>query len=277
MRPKTIFKGEGLPPSFIHAKRSGTGKKLEKESSPVSRDLAIAIGNDIISQIRVIDAGVRVSFAGSIRREIDQVHDIDILVSPHSEKVQTMLSTWQGTDLLWAGPDKVSFLISIGDIIVGPSTKIQVDVRFIKPESWGPALQYFTGSREHNISLRSIAKRRNQILNEHGLFDLLGKRLDDETEGGVYKALGLRWLPPKYRNDYIKRTPKPSWCIEHQTFDWCKRSRLLARKSDERKDAGNPGAPELAAPEVPLKGGVSLKSPNVIAPLSSDKAAPKEV
>jgi hypothetical protein len=268
MRPKTIFKGEGLPPSIIHAKRLGTGKKIEKESQPIPRDLAISIGNDIISAIRVTDHEVRVSFAGSIRREVEQVHDIDILVSPFSEKVRDLITMWTNTDLLWGGNEKVSILMPTGDLI---GSKIQVDVRFIQPESWGPALQYFTGSREHNISLRSIAKRRNQVLNEHGLFDLLGKRLDDGTEGGVYKALLLRWLPPKYRNGYIERTPRPTWCIDHQIKDWCKRSRLLARKSVKRKDAGNPGAPGPANREVPPKGGISLKSPDVIMQYGQDK------
>ncbi len=246
------------------------------------------IGNDLIAVIRAkADDELRVSFAGSIRREVEQVHDIDILVSPFNEKVREAMEHYG--ELLWSGNEKVSFLINYslrewkdmndgtGEHLEDVQAKIQADIRFIKPESWGPALQYFTGSREHNISLRSIAKRRNQVLNEHGLFDLLGKRLDDGTEGGVYKALLLRWLPPKYRNGYIERTPRPTWCIEHQIKAWCKRSRLLARKSDERKDAGNPGAPGPANREVPLKGGVSLKSPNVIAPLSSDKAAPKEV
>ncbi len=297
-RPKTIFKGEGFAPMFIKKQNKKTGK-IEKDSEPIYREQALAIGNEIIASIRNADRNVRVSFAGSIRRESALIHDIDILVSPFSKSIQDLISMWENSDILWSGTDKISTIIETGILT---HSKIQIDIRFVPPQSWGPALQYFTGSREHNISLRSIAKHRNLTLNENGLFDLLGKRLDDGTEGGIYKALGLRWLPPKYRNEYIHRQPKPSWCIDHQIKDFCKRERhllkkgasktsdLFIRKDANRTEAGTPGAPRPSNAVEPLcesgssengesarsgflapTGGTSLKNPNVLTDIAQDK------
>lgn len=207
-------------------KRTGIHTPRPKEES-IPRDLAIAIGNDLIASIREIDHNVRVSFAGSIRRELEQVHDIDILVSPYSKDVQKIVETWG--EVLWTGPDKISLLQSWQDFEdpKNLTRHIQVDIRFISPESWGPALQYFTGSREHNIRIRAIAKQKKMILNEKGVFDKGGRRIDNNTEGNVYTSIGLRWFPPRYRNETFNREPKPTWCIEHQIKDFCKRQRRL--------------------------------------------------
>ncbi len=80
---------------------------------------------------------------------------------------------------------------------------LQVDVRVIPPESFGAALQYFTGSREHNVALRQRALRMGLTLNEYGLFTVEGeRRVAGETEEGVYEALGLAWIPPELRENH---------------------------------------------------------------------------
>ena len=179
-------------------KQLGTKLPRPKEQS-IPREIAEHIALDIISWVRHADATVRASIAGSIRRQQENAHDIDILVSPASDSVREKIATLG--EVLWNGPDKISIIAEVGDLL---GTKIQVDIRFVRTESWGPALQYFTGSKEHNISLRRIAKSNGLSLNENGLWDSQGHRVDDGTEGSIYKSMGLRWLPPKYRNGYIK-------------------------------------------------------------------------
>jgi len=175
-------------------KETGT-KLLRPKSITITNEQATEIAKDFMLEIYESDRTVRKSIAGSLRRNANTVHDIDILISPHSETVRSHLSMLG--HILWNGPDKLSILYS--------TTQIQVDFRFIEPDHWGPALQYFTGSREHNISLRSIAKSRGWHLSEKGLFDGVGKRLDDNTESSIYQNLDLRWLPPPYRNHAIGR------------------------------------------------------------------------
>lgn len=143
----------------------------------------------------------RIQVAGSLRRERARVHDVDILCIGPSDRITAALVRL--APAIWAGPDKASFMWPMPD---GPA--IQVDVRFIAPESWGACLQHFTGSFEHNVSLRRIAMQRGLKANEYGIFrDTI--RIDDGTEAGYYRALGLRWLPPRFRNGYIRRKAHP--------------------------------------------------------------------
>jgi DNA polymerase (family 10) len=79
---------------------------------------------------------------------------------------------------------------------------IQVDLRALPAESFGAALQYFTGNKDHNVALRQRAQKRGLTLNEYGLFKLEGNdRVAGETEEGVYEALGLAWIPPEMREN----------------------------------------------------------------------------
>ena len=127
--------------------------------------------------------------AGSLRRGAEMVHDVDVLVCRNSHI---------------SGPDMIHEMVPFGD-----GRMIQVDIRFIRSDSWGPALQYFTGSWKHNVSVRRIAKQRGLIANEYGVFRLSdNKRVDDGTEWGFYQAIGLRWLPPEYRNGFIGGSKK---------------------------------------------------------------------
>ncbi len=91
------------------------------------------------------------------------------------------------------GEEKLSFIVKSG---------IQVDVRFIADDAWGAALLHFTGSKEHNIRLRQLAKERNLKLNEYGLFSIDGKRVDScNNEKCMYNQLGLPFIPPEMRED----------------------------------------------------------------------------
>ena len=81
---------------------------------------------------------------------------------------------------------------------------VQVDVRVVPPESFGAAIQYFTGSKEHNVKLRERAIKMGLKVNEWGVYKVAGgkeEKIAGETEEGVYGALGLAWMPPEMRED----------------------------------------------------------------------------
>jgi len=81
-------------------------------------------------------------------------------------------------------------------------TRLQVDLRVVPPEAYGAAIQYFTGSKEHNIKLRTITVKKGYKLNEYGLFERgTDRRVSGEKEEGIYEVLGLEWMEPELRED----------------------------------------------------------------------------
>ena len=138
--------------------------------------------------------GVRkVETAGSLRRMRETVGDLDLLVAADagSPVMERFASYEEVKEVLASGPTRGTVILKAG---------IQVDVRVIPQESYGAALQYFTGSKAHNIALRRIAQDKGYKLNEYGVFKG-ERRVAGETEESVYKALGLRWIPPELRED----------------------------------------------------------------------------
>ena len=135
----------------------------------------------------------KVTAAGSLRRGRETVGDLDLLVTGPGahQAAEHFLSFPNIAAVLARGEDKVSVKLS---------NDMQVDVRLVTPESFGAALQYFTGSKEHNVALRDRAKRHGWKLNEYGLFEgerLLGSRTEEE----IYEELGLAWVPPELREN----------------------------------------------------------------------------
>ncbi|GAG15147.1 unnamed protein product, partial [marine sediment metagenome] len=137
----------------------------------------------------------RIEPAGSLRRMKETVRDIDILVT--SKKAKKIMDFFvklpQVQDVLAHGPTKSSVFTKFG---------IQVDVRVVSPASFGAALMYFTGSKEHNIKLRELAIKKGYKLNEYGLFRKKGnKKIRAREERDIYKALGLSFIPPQLREE----------------------------------------------------------------------------
>ena len=138
--------------------------------------------------------GVRqVIIAGSYRRRRDTVGDLDFLVDAedHEAVMNAFVKHEDVADIITQGPTKSS--IRLG-------SNLQVDLRTLPPESFGAGLQYFTGSVDHNVRLRSIAIKKKLRLNEYGLFKG-EKKIAGEDEEGIYKALGLQLVPPELRED----------------------------------------------------------------------------
>jgi DNA polymerase (family 10) len=138
----------------------------------------------------------RIAFAGSLRRMKETVHDVDILVAASAKRAPDIMKEFVNLGpvarVLAHGETKSSILLA---------DDLQVDLRVVAGESWGAALTYFTGSKQHNIRLRERAIRKGLKLNEYALEDANGKVVASETEESVYAALGLAWVPPVLRED----------------------------------------------------------------------------
>ncbi|NML39903.1 DNA polymerase/3'-5' exonuclease PolX [Chitinophaga sp. G-6-1-13] len=159
---------------------------------------ALKGGNEILDAIRHLPEVKKAELAGSLRRGKEIVADIDIVVMATAEDRQRLATKItklpQVAGILAAGDTKVSVRLA--------ASQAQVDVRIVTAEAYGAALLYFTGSREHNIRLRTIAREKGWKLNEYGLFDLkTEKYLAGKTEADMYKWLGLQYIPPELREE----------------------------------------------------------------------------
>ena len=135
----------------------------------------------------------KISLAGSIRRRKETVGDVDILaVSSNAKEIMDIFTSMKKVEKVLAKGETKSSVRLYGGI--------QVDLRIVAPESFGSALQYFTGSKEHNIELRKIAIKKGYKLNEYGLF-MGEKRIAGKNEEEVYEALGMQWIPPELREN----------------------------------------------------------------------------
>jgi DNA polymerase (family X) len=139
----------------------------------------------------------RIEFAGSFRRGRDTVGDLDLLVEADAAKAPAVIEAFteygRVRDVLAKGSTGSRVLLSTG---------MQVDLRVVPRESFGAALVYFTGSKEHNIALRSIALKKGLTLNEYALAQKAdNKPVEGATEEGIYKRLGLHWVPPEVREN----------------------------------------------------------------------------
>ncbi len=158
----------------------------------------------IMPQVREIEArlakgpGVqKVTVAGSVRRQKETIGDVDILVV--SKMPKTIMDYFVGM------PEVVS-VIAHGEtkssVKVRPG--VNVDLRVVPAESYGAALNYFTGSKDHNVALRKLAVAKGWKLNEYGLFDVKGgreKMIAGKTEEEVYRAFGMDYIEPELREN----------------------------------------------------------------------------
>lgn len=180
----------------------GFGEKLEKkilEGIEIARQrqhrfllgFVLPEANAIMEELKPYVE--KISLAGSIRRRKETIGDVDILaVSSQPEKVMDIFTSMKRVEKVLAkGITKSSVRLHGG---------IQVDLRIVGKESFGSALQYFTGSKEHNIEVRKIAIKLGYKLNEYGLFKGF-ERIAGRDEKEVYKALGMQWIPPELREN----------------------------------------------------------------------------
>ena len=154
---------------------------------------AMLAAERIENALRKLKVIKKLEIAGSTRRRRETIGDLDILVvATDPEVVMAAFVKSDGVSTIQAqGPTKSSVRLDSG---------LQVDLRVLPDDSFGAGLQYFTGSVDHNVRLRSIAQKMGLRLNEYGLFKG-EKKVAGEDEAGIYKALGLQWVPPEMRED----------------------------------------------------------------------------
>jgi DNA polymerase (family 10) len=165
----------------------------EQSQARMSIAQATSIAENIVSYMKQQTKITAITPAGSLRRCRETIGDIDILIA--SNRAGPVIKAFMGYPqierVLASGETKSSIMVKGG---------IQVDLRVVPVGSYGAALQYFTGSKAHNVRLRNIAKDFNMKLNEYGLFK--GKKLiAGKSEKEIYQALGLKFMPPELRED----------------------------------------------------------------------------
>ncbi|MFE7276576.1 DNA polymerase/3'-5' exonuclease PolX [Streptomyces sp. NPDC057623] len=168
---------------------------LQSAGDRVLIDAAMSLAEDIVGEMSQVTGCERCSYAGSLRRVRETIGDIDILVA--AKRPQPVMRAFTAlpyvSEVIAHGEKKTSVRTSEG---------LQVDLRVVPPDSWGAAMQYFTGSKAHNIRTREMAVHQKLKLSEYGLFDTeTGKKIVSETEEDVYARLGLPWIPPTLRED----------------------------------------------------------------------------
>ncbi|MDH7599179.1 MAG: DNA polymerase/3'-5' exonuclease PolX [Sedimentisphaerales bacterium] len=179
---------------------------LERSSGRIRLDQADAVAGLVTDWLRRQPGIQMVSPAGSLRRCCETIGDVDILVTLSSRSSQQdaerLLADFVKANFvkepLAAGSTKASALIDIGGPVV------QVDVRVVPNASFGAALQYFTGSKQHNVKLREIAIKKGLKLNEYALFEVHGQKehaIAGPDEKEIYTRLGLRPIDPRLRED----------------------------------------------------------------------------
>jgi len=148
---------------------------------------------DIYEKLKSLKEVEKIDYCGSIRRMKETIGDVDFLViSKNPEKVMDFFVSLPGIVKIWGkGKTKASVRMKEG---------FDMDIRVVPKKSYGSALQYFTGSKEHNIVLRKIAIDKGLKLSEYGLFKG-SKMIASEDEKEIYKKLGLEWIPPEMREN----------------------------------------------------------------------------
>jgi DNA polymerase (family 10) len=159
-------------------------------------DFAAETAAEVAALLQQVQGVASVTPAGSLRRGKETVGDVDLLVTgPGAAASLKVFAAWPKVEqLIGQGENKASARI-------GPEG-LQVDVRAIPAESLGAALQYFTGSKEHNVALRTRAAKQGLTLNEYALSrERDGHIIASRTEEEIYNALGLAWIPPELREN----------------------------------------------------------------------------
>jgi DNA polymerase (family 10) len=166
---------------------------LRASKGRMNLGVAFPLAKRIVEALREKTGLKKIEWAGSLRRMRENIGDIDILATgPNHEKiVHTFTHLPEVREILASGGTKASVIVEGG---------VQIDLRVVGEDSYGAALQYFTGSKGHNIHLRGIAKAKGIKINEYGVFKG-EKKIGGKEEKDVYGALGMDWIAPELRED----------------------------------------------------------------------------
>ena len=166
---------------------------LRRKDQRIPLGEALAVVDEIIAGLRQVPGLKNLTPAGSLRRFRETIGDIDLMgtADDAATAIQAFVSLPQVREVLASGTTKASVVVSGG---------LQVDLRIVDHDSFGSLLQYFTGSKQHNINLRGRAQRLGLSLSEYGITDLETGRLERfATEEAFYRRQGLSFIPPEIR------------------------------------------------------------------------------
>jgi DNA polymerase (family 10) len=166
---------------------------LKASKGRMNLGVAFPLAKRIVETLREKTGSKKIEWAGSLRRMRENIGDIDILAtgSNHEKIVHAFTHLPEVKEVLASGETKASVIVEGG---------VQIDIRVVEEDSYGAALQYFTGSKGHNIHLRGIAKAKGIKINEYGVFKG-EKKIGGKEEKDVYKILGMDWIEPELRED----------------------------------------------------------------------------
>ncbi|MEV6980651.1 DNA polymerase/3'-5' exonuclease PolX [Sphaerisporangium sp. NPDC051017] len=173
------------------AKTEGNLLKGIEQLRQAGERVHLGVAMDLAERVLASLPAERIAYAGSLRRMKDTVGDIDVLAVGPQSIMEVFKEQPYVAEVIASGERKTSVRTTAG---------LQVDLRVVPAESWGAAMQYFTGSKEHNVRLREMCVKRGWKLSEYGLFE--GEKvIASETEEEIYAALGMQWVPPPLRED----------------------------------------------------------------------------
>lgn len=210
------------------AELKGMGKKsadkiltsidwMEKFSERCLLTEAETIAQTFVASLESQPGVQQLSIAGSLRRRLETIGDIDLLIAADEADAPALFESFVGleavTEILGKGDTKSSVRTKEGR---------QVDLRIVKPSQFAAALMYFTGNKDHNVAMRQRARKRGMALNEYGLFQLDEEGQTDfdhpvayESEADLYRLLELHFVPPELR----EHTGEESFFEENETAD----------------------------------------------------------
>ncbi len=167
---------------------------LESSKGRLTLGQALPEAESIAMKLRKSKLAYRVEVAGSLRRMRETIGDIDILViSSEPKKVMEFAANLDEVESVMArGETKATFWLTVGT---------SCDIRVVEQNSFGSAMQYFTGSKSHGVKVRQIAIKKGFSLSEYGLFDKKGKTVASESEEEIYKRIGMDYIEPEMREN----------------------------------------------------------------------------
>ena len=169
--------------------------RWKKRSDRIPLGVAMPLAEEILSQLKKVEGIGNLNLAGSLRRGRETVGDIDILATSAAPQaaIRAFVELPAVEEVLVKGPTKASVIVK---------ETVQVDLRIVEPRSFGTVIQYFTGSKEHNVRLRQVALSRGYSLSEYSLSRVAtGEELFFDREEDLYHHLGMDWIPPEIRED----------------------------------------------------------------------------
>lgn len=189
-----VMEGFGEKSQSVILEAIATFRKGAIKENRMPLPYADQVAQEVMEHIKAGGNAVRIDALGSLRRQVATIGDIDIAVATHKpEAVLERFLAFPHQRVIDHGPRGATLLLANGR---------QVDLRVQTPEAYGAMLQYFTGSKNHNIQLRSLALEQGLSLNEYGIKNVkTGKVTEYSTEEAFYKAIGLSYVPPELRED----------------------------------------------------------------------------